>query len=494
MEEFLPIREIKPGMKSWAAKVTVQEKRQPASSDRSPTTYQKLILVDANGSQVEGILFNRAIQVMGTRLSVFKKYKIANAEVRQIDEQYRSDGLTIQWIISTKTVIEELPEDADMIPTKFCYTMFKDLAQFMELNNHPVDILAVVINILPITAFTNAFGPGRVQKFVIINEEKIPLQLSMFNEFIDNEGQEIAKSMNNFPVIICRRLKVKSFNGVTLSTRKDSSILVNPPIHEAEQLKIWATNNAVLFSQIIKEQTYARYNPDLFLQSPQKFTLIFYLQPTQKFAWIKASISFQHIFQRYWYMACKKCYKATDASYGYVYTCNKCSENQAAAPRCRFDVKLSDPTGHVTATVFGELAEKLLTHSAADAMDHFNQNLQLPLERVHEDLKNRIFAVQIQPAQSRYNDPEQRYTVIYFYELVGGESSSSLPIPTQTSFLLDSPMQSSPSQTQENKSPPRSVCINLSSKFDEAADAREMNLQAGSETPNLSAAKKTKLA
>ena len=100
--------------------------------------------------------------------------------------------------------------------------------------------------------------------------------------------------------------------GVTLSTRLDSTILVDPPAHEARQLKIWyqqmlilvhiqftlkyfyvlisliikndirAGQNAVLFAQIIKEKPYTRYNPDLFLQSPQKFTLIFYLQPTQK--------------------------------------------------------------------------------------------------------------------------------------------------------------------------------------------------------------------
>nr|XP_027063366.1 replication protein A 70 kDa DNA-binding subunit D-like isoform X1 [Coffea arabica]XP_027063367.1 replication protein A 70 kDa DNA-binding subunit D-like isoform X1 [Coffea arabica]XP_027063368.1 replication protein A 70 kDa DNA-binding subunit D-like isoform X1 [Coffea arabica]XP_027063369.1 replication protein A 70 kDa DNA-binding subunit D-like isoform X1 [Coffea arabica]XP_027063370.1 replication protein A 70 kDa DNA-binding subunit D-like isoform X1 [Coffea arabica]XP_027063371.1 repli len=274
----------------------------------------------------------------------------------------------------------------------------------------------------------------------------------MFNKFIDIEGQQIAETINNFPVIICRRLKVKFFNGVTLSTRLDSTILVDPPAHEARQLKIWAGQNAVLFAQIIKEKSYTRYNPNLFLQSPQKFTLIFYLQPTQK---------------RYWYMACKKCYKATDASHGHPYLCNKCSEYQEAVPRCRFDVNLADNTGNVTATLFGELAEKLLTYSALDAMQYFIRNVELPLEHVHEALKTKLFAVQIQPAQSRYGYLQQRYTVVHFYEENQGE---------------------------ENKSPSTSICINMASNFDETDNLGVTSPLAGFETAQISTTKKTKLA
>lgn len=38
-----------------------------------------------------------------------------------------------------------------------------------------------------------------------------------------------------------------------------------------------------------------------------------------------------------------------------------------------FDVNISDATGQVTATLFGELTEKLLTYSAVDAMEHFSK-------------------------------------------------------------------------------------------------------------------------
>nr|XP_027087581.1 uncharacterized protein LOC113709028 [Coffea arabica] len=66
-----------------------------------------------------------------------------------------------------------------------------------------------------------------------------------------------------------------------------------------------------------------------------------------KFAWVRASMSFENIFQRYGYMACK---------------------NASKQQMCRFDVIFSDKSGRVTATFFGDLAEKLLTYSTLDAM------------------------------------------------------------------------------------------------------------------------------
>ena len=41
--------------------------------------------------------------------------------------------------------------------------------------------------------------------------------------------------------------------------------------------------------------------------------------------------------------------------------------------RCRFDVDLTDDTGVMTASVFGELAEQLLGISAVAAMNFYNK-------------------------------------------------------------------------------------------------------------------------
>nr|XP_027117791.1 replication protein A 70 kDa DNA-binding subunit B-like [Coffea arabica] len=96
--------------------------------------------------------------------------------------------------------------------------------------------------------------------------------LSMWNAFIDNEGSKIISEIQNYPVLIGRRLKVQNYNGVALSTWFDSAILVNPPVQEARELKNWASRNAKCLADIVAKRTYSRYNPDLSFQADQKIT------------------------------------------------------------------------------------------------------------------------------------------------------------------------------------------------------------------------------
>ncbi|KAK6912920.1 Replication factor A, C-terminal [Dillenia turbinata] len=57
-----------------------------------------------------------------------------------------------------------------------------------------------------------------------------------------------------------------------------------------------------------------------------------------------------------------------EAAYHYEYTCNFCNEKQLAEPRYRFEVNLSDESGVITATLFGEMAEQILGLTVAEAM------------------------------------------------------------------------------------------------------------------------------
>ncbi|XP_027102730.1 uncharacterized protein [Coffea arabica] len=121
MVNLLCIDDVKPRMKGWSAHVTVEEKIHVAISKHSSTRYQKVVLADSKGSRVEGIMFNSAVEKMGPKFHVFKKYLISNADVREIEEKYQTNGLTIQWVISTRTVVEELDEQGcDVLPSQYC--------------------------------------------------------------------------------------------------------------------------------------------------------------------------------------------------------------------------------------------------------------------------------------------------------------------------------------------------------------------------------------
>ena len=136
--------------------------------------------------------------------------------------------------------------------------------------------------------------------------------------------------------------------------------------------------------------------------------------------------------------------------------------------RCRFDVDLEDEIDAVIASIFGDLAEKLLTFTAAEAMDHFNQvsllplryicheamhsfhlfhvilfailfmqffqNIEPQLDHVHESLKIKWFVAHLKPVQSQLADVKQQYTIIYCCET--SEYQSKQQVITQESSMF----------------------------------------------------------
>ncbi|XP_071932877.1 replication protein A 70 kDa DNA-binding subunit B-like [Coffea arabica] len=405
---------------------------------------------------------------MSPMLQVYKRYKISNADVRTIPQKFQSAGLIKQWVITSKTVIEEVDGNEDIMPVKFAFTDFADLSDYMDDKNKSVDVLGVVISSLAMKTITRNSRQSNVQKFVLLNEESQTVLLSLWDDFLNNEGQLLLNNMHSYPVIIGRRLKFNNYNGVSLSTWFDSALLVDPPIQEARQLKNWAMRNAKSIAEIIDAKSYIKYNPALSLKRDQKTTLICNVTASQKTAWVRAKLSFEQIFQKYWYMSCAKCYRATAADYGMEFTCNSCKEKGAAMPRCRFDVDLIDDSGVIPASIFGDLAEKILTFTGLEAMDHFNQNLELPLQFVHEQLKTKTFLVHIKPVQTQLADARQRYTILYCSELEPKMSHAQLTHePESVSLSCDQQAENEQLLTAGHGGSSSKVRLRLSQKFDE---------------------------
>nr|XP_027071747.1 replication protein A 70 kDa DNA-binding subunit B-like [Coffea arabica] len=416
MSNLLQIAEIVSDMKNWSCVITVQEKQQVTDSLGTPTKKQKFVFYDSEASKVEGIIFNADISRMSPMLQVYKRYKISNADVKTILPKFQSVGLTKQWVITSKTVIEEVDGNEDIMPVGFAFTEFVDLAEYMD---------------------------------------------------------DRSKSV-----------------GVSLSTWFDSALLVDPPIQEARQLKNWAMRNAKSIAEIIDAKSYIKYNPVLSLKRDQKTTLICNVTASQKTAWVKAKLSFEHIFQKYWYMSCVRCYRATAADYGIEFTCNSCQEKGPAMPRCHFDVDLTDDSGVIPASIFGDLAENILAFTGLEAMDHFNQNLELPLEFVHAPLKTKTFLVHIKPVQTQLADDRQRYTILYCAELEPKMGRAQLMHePESVSLSSDQQTENEQLLTARHGGSSSKVRLRLSQKFDETETASTNDF----DSPHADSKKKAKL-
>ena len=87
---------------------------------------------------VEGIIFNNDIPKMSLLLQVYKKYLISNVVIRPIPPKFQSKGLHTQWVISTRTLVEEVNDDEVVVPMKLSYTKFTDLIKYMDHKDQSV--------------------------------------------------------------------------------------------------------------------------------------------------------------------------------------------------------------------------------------------------------------------------------------------------------------------------------------------------------------------
>ncbi|KAG9157117.1 hypothetical protein Leryth_022832 [Lithospermum erythrorhizon] len=80
---------------------------------------------------------------------------------------------------------------------------------------------------------------NRVQQFTFVDMEKIPIKVSLWEEMLFAMGPTLETAARNFSVVVAKRLTVKNYGGVSLSSKNSSSFTIDPPIEVVAELKSW---------------------------------------------------------------------------------------------------------------------------------------------------------------------------------------------------------------------------------------------------------------
>ncbi|XP_030479826.2 replication protein A 70 kDa DNA-binding subunit B-like [Cannabis sativa] len=194
----------------------------------------------------------------------------------------------------------------------------------------------------------------------------------MWDELTETVGKTICEILPQNPIIIGTRLKVVSHNGISLSSKQQSSFIINlTNIPQINELRQWSINNEEYLAAIINEKRL--FPSQTVLRTPQYNNIITIngiqnLPQEQTTFWINASISIKNLRQPFWYMTCIKCRQKADLdNQTSCFNCYNCNESSVETiPRCRFQAQLTDHTGSLIATFFGENAEKMLNCTAQE--------------------------------------------------------------------------------------------------------------------------------
>ncbi|CAA0810473.1 Unknown protein [Striga hermonthica] len=324
------------------------------------------------GTNVSAVAYNHNIRAGANLLIPYKIYRVSGATLKKVEEKYRVGPYDFSWTINNNTLIQ--PCD-DVVPTHlYCHmdtARFANLHQFADSENLQ-NVLGVV----------HAFEPKHrgfdsvMRDIVIMNAENMPMIFTLWNEFATTEGEQLAAGINAGNIIIAMRVRVTTFNGLSLSTKSISAILINPPMPEANELKQWYIQNRLEIDNLITAKAFT--DPAALLPRPLDeniMTIENYLNPANN---------------PLWFAACSNCQKKFDLEVG-------------SDIRARIPIYIEDETD----TIDGE---ELAGRTGAELKDAEKEAVDL-LGPIGVRIKNHHLVCYVRLYQSN----GQSYTIVRLY-------------------------------------------------------------------------------
>ncbi|XP_070003555.1 uncharacterized protein [Nicotiana sylvestris] len=93
-------------------------------------------------------------------------------------------------------------------------------------------------------------GPNRCREIIVTDNQKKRLLLTLWEDFSEVEGTKIQQKIESkvnyderYPVILGRSIGISPYNGLSLQTRFNSTIQIDPAYPQALELIKWAKAN-----------------------------------------------------------------------------------------------------------------------------------------------------------------------------------------------------------------------------------------------------------
>ncbi|KAG5537195.1 hypothetical protein RHGRI_024583 [Rhododendron griersonianum] len=371
-DNLLMIKNVKEGMTNWTVQVMVIERGYPriTSADQS---YQKIIVVDAEGTKMQCTIWNTDIAVLEDTLQLYHNYAISNARVDMTVPDFRIFDSPLQWTLSGRTPIEEIPHIVyDIKCVKYEYVPLRDLGEHIR-SNRGFDVLFAMVSVGTKRATKDNHV---IQHITIIDESNAPTTLVLWDQYVEQEAEVMGRLEGPFPIVQATRMKVNLYQGYQLATRGSSTFTFNPPTPAAKKLRAWCMANSKAIEKMPIPERSVGVTP-LRTETPDKdeFKCVNELPiivEKQEFHWVAVSCKVVDLTQHFWYSTCSKCNNATDAMADGPFWCNYCKKRMSPVVNLKFNIELSDKTGSVIATVFQREAEGMFGINT----DYMKENIQ----------------------------------------------------------------------------------------------------------------------
>ncbi|KAH0783609.1 hypothetical protein KY290_003207 [Solanum tuberosum] len=358
------IDQIDLATRDWICKVQIVEIARPRESLDKKCTFQNLILEDEEECQIRAVLYTDEIEQYAATLKLLNTYLISTAKVKVSPTSYGKPIHKFQWILDKETVIEQIKASHEVEkplppPTKLNITGFHRIPHLM------VDSAAEI-----------GHSHHRCREITLCDNQKNQFLLTLWEDFGEIEGHEISSKMAteaDMLVILGRSIGISTYQGLSLQTRYNSTVRINPNYPQAVALIKWAKENKTMLLGSPSEKTSASSSISPMIVTPAGQQLISIAQistaPSMGMFYVEAEMAILDEFQDFCVLECSGCKQKKRTKDRKDFECPKCNRKTSLVPRCSFQIDLIDNTATTTASISAELGEKLLSMTAEDIFD-----------------------------------------------------------------------------------------------------------------------------
>ncbi|KAL3357421.1 hypothetical protein AABB24_017905 [Solanum stoloniferum] len=312
-------------------------------------------------------------------LKLLNTYLISTARVKVSPISYGKPIHQFYWILHKETVIEQIKTSNEVEkplppPTKLNITSFDRIPHLMVDSAAEIDILAIVFRCGP--QKNAGRSHHRCQEITLCDNQKNQFLFTLWEDFGEIEGHEISSKMateTDLLVILGRSIGISTYQGLSLQTRYNSTVRVNPNYPQAVALLNWVKENKtmLLSSSSDKTSTSSSIAPMIVTPAGQQLISIAEISsaPSMGVFYVKAEMAILDEFQDFCVLECSGCKQKKRTKDRKDFKCPKCNRKTSLVPRCSFQIDLIDDTATTTTSISAELGEKLLSMTAEDIFD-----------------------------------------------------------------------------------------------------------------------------
>ncbi|CAL9729345.1 replication factor A protein 1 [Monosporozyma unispora] len=414
------IEQLSPYQNVWTIKARVSYKGDIKTwhNQRGEGKLFNVNFLDTSG-EIRATAFNDYATKFSEILQEGKVYYVSKARLQPAKPQFTNLSHPYELAMDKDTIIEECSDESNVPKTHFDFVKLNTIEN--QEANSTVDVIGIIQTVNPHFELTSKAGKKFDRRDItIVDDSNYSITVGLWNQLA------LDFNLPEGSVVAIKGVRVSDFGGKSLTMGFSSTLVPNPEIPEAYDLKGWydtkghdskftslqqdigTVNSANAAKYIGQRITLAKAFADNLGRSEKG-----------DYFSVKAVVSFLKA-DKFAYPACsnENCNKKVIQQGDDTWRCEKCETNNAA-PQWRYMLTISaiDETEQVWLSLFNDQAEQLLGIDASK-LTELKEHDPEEFSKITQKVQMAEYDFRIRAREDNYNDESRiRYTVANLHKL-----------------------------------------------------------------------------